>query len=171
VVDVAGGDAAAVLGTLLAIKMFTFLLVGPLAPAIARRIGTKRLLVLTDITRVLIAVSLPFVDNIAVAYLLIFLPWCGYYLYRLWEICHRPQDYVLYEAVAKKAYPALGRKIYFEVEITHPDGSTEVLETKSVFSLSILTNAYWGEIQGQRLRILYDAAAWRVVAVDRIEEK
>jgi hypothetical protein len=57
------------------------------------------------------------------------------------------------------------------VEITHPDGSTEVLETKSVFSLSILTNAYWGEIQGQRLHILYDAAAWRVVAVDRIEEK
>ncbi|KQZ23370.1 MFS transporter [Microbacterium sp. Root553] len=73
VVDVAGGDAAAVLGTLLAIKMFTFLLVGPLAPAIARRIGTKRLLVLTDITRVLIAVSLPFVDDIAVAYVLIFL--------------------------------------------------------------------------------------------------
>ena len=106
-----------------------------------------------------------------IAYLLIFLPWCGYYLYRLWEICRRPQDYVLYEAVAKKAYPALGRKIYFEVEITHPDGSTEVLETKSVFSPSILTNAYWGEIQGQRLRILYDAAAWRVVAVDRIEEK
>ncbi|KJL29081.1 MFS transporter [Microbacterium oxydans] len=73
VVDVAGGDAAAVLGTLLAIKMFTFLLLGPLAPAIARRVGTRRLLVATDITRALIAVCLPFVDSIGVAYLLIFL--------------------------------------------------------------------------------------------------
>lgn len=73
VVDVSGDDAAAVLGTLLAIKMFTFLLVGPLAPAIARRIGTKRLLVLTDITRALIAISLPFVDSIGIAYVLIFL--------------------------------------------------------------------------------------------------
>lgn len=73
VVDVSGGDAAAVLGTLLAIKMFTFLLVGPLAPAIARRVGTKRLLVITDVTRALIAVCLPFVDSIGVAYVLIFL--------------------------------------------------------------------------------------------------
>ena len=73
VVDVSGDNAAAVLGTLLAIKMFTFLLVGPLAPAIARRVGTKRLLVITDVTRALIAVCLPFVDNIAVAYVLIFL--------------------------------------------------------------------------------------------------
>ena len=106
-----------------------------------------------------------------IAYLLIFIPWCGYYLFRLWEICRRPQDYVLYEAVAKKAHPALGRRICFEVEITHPDGSTETLETKGVFSLSILTDAYWGEIKGQRLRILYDATAWRVVAVDRVGDE
>ena len=65
----------------------------------------------------------------------------------------------------------MGRRIFFEVEITHPDGSSETLETKGVFSLSILTDAYWGEIKGQRLRILYDAATWRVVTVDRVENE
>ena len=105
-----------------------------------------------------------------IGYLLIFLPWLGYYLFLIWEICRRPQDYVLYEAVAKRAYPAWGRRIYFEVEITHPDGSVETLETRGVFSTAILTDAYWGEIKGQRLRILYDAESWRVVAVDRISE-
>ncbi len=72
VFDISGGGAAAVLGTLLAIKMFTFLLIGPLAPAIAQRVGVKRLLVLTDLARAAVAVSLPFVDNVAVAYVLIF---------------------------------------------------------------------------------------------------
>lgn len=72
VFDISGGQAAAVLGTLLAIKMFTFLLIGPLAPAIARRVGVKRLLVLTDIARASVAILLPFVDNVAVAYALIF---------------------------------------------------------------------------------------------------
>ena len=107
-----------------------------------------------------------------IAYLLIFLPWLGYYLYRMWEIIRAPERYVLYEAVAKKAYPALGRKIYFEVEITHEDDSTETVETKAIFSLSILTDAYWGEIKGQKLMILYDATdyAERVVAVKRLED-
>ena len=108
----------------------------------------------------------------SIAYLLIFLPWLGYYLYRMWEIIRAPERYVPYEAVAKKAYPALGRKIYFEVEITHEDGSTETVATKAVFSLSILTDAYWGEIKGQKLMILYDATncAERVVAIKRLEE-
>ena len=107
-----------------------------------------------------------------IAYLLIFLPWLGYYLYRMWEIIRAPERYVLYEAVAKKAYPALGRKIYFEVEITHEDGSTETVETKAVFSLSILTDRYWGEIKGQKILILYDKTdyAERVVAVRRLED-
>ncbi|WP_460871185.1 MFS transporter, partial [Nocardioides pakistanensis] len=73
VFDISGNGAAAVLGTLLAIKMLTFLLIGPLAPAIAHRVGEKRLLVLTDLSRAAIAIALPFVDNVAVAYVLIFL--------------------------------------------------------------------------------------------------
>ena len=78
-----------------------------------------------------------------IAYLFIFLPWLGYYFYRMWEIIRAPERYVLYEAVAKKAYPALGRKIYFEVEITREDGATETVETKAVFSLSILSILRW----------------------------
>lgn len=72
VFDISGNSAASVLGTLLSIKMLTFLLVAPIAPLIARRLGAKRLLVLTDLVRASIAVALPFVDSIAVAYVLIF---------------------------------------------------------------------------------------------------
>jgi MFS family permease len=71
VFDSTGGGAAAVLGTLLGIKMLTFLLLGPLAPAIARRVGTKRLLVLTDLARVAVALALPFVGDVVTAYILI----------------------------------------------------------------------------------------------------
>lgn len=71
VFDASGSSAAGVLGTLLGIKMLTFLLIGPLAPAIARRVGTKRLLVLTDLARVAVAVSLPFVGDVVTAYALI----------------------------------------------------------------------------------------------------
>ena len=72
VFDISGTGAAAVLGTLLAIKMSTYLVIGPLAPAIARRVGAKRLMVITDIGRAGVAIALPFVDNVPVAYLLIF---------------------------------------------------------------------------------------------------
>lgn len=72
VFDISGDGAAAALGTLLAIKMLTYLLVGPLAPVIAQRVGPKRLLVLTDLARAAVAVSLPFIDSIAAAYVLIF---------------------------------------------------------------------------------------------------
>ncbi len=72
VFDISGDGAAAVLGTLLAIKMLTFLLIGPLAPAIARRVGTKRLLVLTDLARAGVAASLPFIGDVTTAYVLIF---------------------------------------------------------------------------------------------------
>ena len=105
-----------------------------------------------------------------VIYLLIFLPWLGYYFYRMWEIIRAAERYVLYEATAKKAYPALGRKIYFEVEIMREDDSTVTVETKGIFSTSVLTDAYWGDIKGQRLQILYDETDYeeRVVVVKRL---
>lgn len=66
-VGIAGDSAAGLIGTLLSLKMLTFLLIGPLAPAIARRVGVKRLLIATDITRALIALALPFIDSAAMA--------------------------------------------------------------------------------------------------------
>lgn len=72
-VKIAGAGAAGLIGTLLGIKMLTFLLIAPLAPAIARRVGVKRLLIVTDVTRAGIAVALPFVDSIPMAILLVVL--------------------------------------------------------------------------------------------------
>lgn len=71
-IDIAGDQAAAVLGTILGIKMLTYLSLAPFAPAIARRIGARRLMVATDILRAAVAVTLPFVDSITMAYVLIF---------------------------------------------------------------------------------------------------
>lgn len=107
-----------------------------------------------------------------IAYLLIFLPWLGYYLYRMWAITRAAERYVPYEAIAQKAYPSFGRKICFEVEFIRGDGTTVVTETKGIFSASILTDRYWGTIMGQKLQILYDETEYeeRVVVVRRLEE-
>lgn len=70
-VDIAGGNASGVIGTILAIKMVTYLLVGPVAPVIAQRFRVRRLLVTTDLLRAGVALALPFVDSVATAYLLI----------------------------------------------------------------------------------------------------
>lgn len=72
VFDISGDNAAATMGTLLAIKMFTYLLLGPFAPVIAQKVGARRLLVATDLARAAVAVTLPFIDSIAAAYVLIF---------------------------------------------------------------------------------------------------
>jgi predicted MFS family arabinose efflux permease len=69
----AGADAAAVLGTALAIKMIAYVGVGPLAAAVATRWPRKGLLVSLDLVRAGIAASLPWVDQVWQVYLLIFL--------------------------------------------------------------------------------------------------
>ncbi|MFT4229929.1 MAG: MFS transporter [Microbacterium sp.] len=72
-VTLAGDAAAGVLGTILAVKMVTFLLLAPWAPAIAQRIGARRLMVATDVVRAIAACALPFVGDLVAAYALIFL--------------------------------------------------------------------------------------------------
>jgi len=71
--DIAGDDAAAVLGTALAIKMIAYVGVAPVAGAIAARLPRKTLLVTLDAVRAAIAVMLPWVDQVWQVYLLIFL--------------------------------------------------------------------------------------------------
>lgn len=105
-----------------------------------------------------------------IGYLLVLFPIILYYLFRMWEIARRPERYILCDAVAKEAYSSFGRKIYFVVDITLPDGTTVTAETRGVFSSSILTDAYWGEIQGQRLKVLYDETEERVVVAERVEK-
>lgn len=67
----AGADAAAVLGTALAIKMITYVTVAPIAAAHADRVPRRLMLVFLDLTRATVVVALPFIDQAWQIYVLI----------------------------------------------------------------------------------------------------
>ncbi|MFF6888065.1 MFS transporter [Streptomyces sp. NPDC012421] len=71
--DIAGGNASAVLGTALAIKMVAYVGIAPLVSAFADRIPRRALLVTMDLTRAGVAFALPFVTQVWQVYVLIFL--------------------------------------------------------------------------------------------------
>lgn len=70
--ELSGADAGAVLGTALAIKMFAYVGIAPIAQAFADRLPRRSLLVTLDLTRAAVAICLPFVTEIWQIYLLIF---------------------------------------------------------------------------------------------------
>lgn len=70
--DIAGGQAGAVLGTALAIKMVAYIVIAPIAGAFADRAPRRLLLVSLDLVRAAVAVCLPFVSEIWQIYVLIF---------------------------------------------------------------------------------------------------
>lgn len=70
--DIAGGSAGAVLGTALAIKMVAYIGVAPIAGAFANRVPRRALLVAMDVIRAVVAVCLPFVNQVWQVYILIF---------------------------------------------------------------------------------------------------
>ncbi|MBN8814120.1 MAG: MFS transporter [Sphingomonas sp.] len=70
--DIAGGDAGAVLGTALAIKMVAYIGVAPIAGAFANKVPRRALLVAMDVLRAGVAVCLPFVTQVWQVYVLIF---------------------------------------------------------------------------------------------------
>ena len=70
--DLAGGNAGAVLGTALAIKMVAYIGVAPVVGAFADRLPRRAFLVAMDMVRAAVALSLPFVDQIWQIYVLIF---------------------------------------------------------------------------------------------------
>jgi len=70
--DIAGGNAGAVLGTALAIKMVAYIGVAPIAGAFANRVPRRALLVSMDMIRAGVAICLPFVNQIWEVYVLIF---------------------------------------------------------------------------------------------------
>ena len=70
--DIAGGSAGAVLGTALAIKMVAYISVAPIAGAFANRVPRRALLVSMDATRAVVAICLPFVNQVWQVYVLIF---------------------------------------------------------------------------------------------------
>lgn len=69
--QLAGADAAAVLGTALAIKMIAYVAVAPIAAAHADRVPRRLMLVCLDLTRATVVVALPFIDQAWQIYVLI----------------------------------------------------------------------------------------------------
>lgn len=70
--DIAGADGGAVLGTAMAIKMVAYIGIAPLVGAYAARLSRRAFLVAMDVVRALVALALPFVDQVWQVYLLIF---------------------------------------------------------------------------------------------------
>ncbi len=70
--DLAGGNAGAVLGTALAIKMVAYIGVAPVVGAFADRLPRRAFLVCMDVIRASVALCLPFVDQVWQIYVLIF---------------------------------------------------------------------------------------------------
>lgn len=70
--ELAGGQAGAVLGTALAIKMLAYVGVAPVASALAQQLPRRAVLVALDLVRAAVALALPFVTQIWQIYVLIF---------------------------------------------------------------------------------------------------
>ena len=70
--QLAGDSAGAVLGTALAIKMVAYVLLAPIAAAVAERLPRRTFLVALDLVRAGVIACLPFVDQVWQIYVLIF---------------------------------------------------------------------------------------------------
>ena len=70
--QLAGGDAGAVLGTALAIKMGTYVLITPVAAAFVERLPRRPLMACLDLVRAGVVLTLPFVTQVWEIYVLIF---------------------------------------------------------------------------------------------------
>ncbi|OYW46375.1 MAG: MFS transporter [Sphingomonadales bacterium 32-68-7] len=71
-VDIAGANGGAVLGTAMAIKMVAYIGVAPVVGAFVSRLPRRTFLVAMDVIRTLVALALPFVDQVWQIYVLIF---------------------------------------------------------------------------------------------------
>lgn len=69
--DLAGNNAGQVLGTAMAIKMLAYVLIAPLASALAENVPRRVLLVSLDLVRAATALALPFVTEVWEVYVLI----------------------------------------------------------------------------------------------------
>ncbi len=70
--ELAGGNAAAVLGTALAFKMLAYVVFAPIVGGLAHRFSRKPFLIIMDIIRAAVVLSMPFVTEIWHIFLLIF---------------------------------------------------------------------------------------------------
>ncbi len=71
--DLVGGNAAAVLGTAMAFKMFAYVVFAPVVGGLAHLLPRKPFLIAMDIVRAIIVLAMPFATRVWQIYLLIFL--------------------------------------------------------------------------------------------------
>ena len=71
--DISGGNAAILIGNILAIKMTAYVLFAPIIGGLAHRFDRKQLLVCLDLMRAAIVLLIPFVSETYAIYWLIFL--------------------------------------------------------------------------------------------------
>ncbi len=71
--DLAGAEAAVVLGTVLAFKMIAYVVFAPVAGGLVHRLRRKRFLVVMDLSRACLILAVPFATAIWQIYLLVFL--------------------------------------------------------------------------------------------------
>ena len=71
--DLVGGNAAAVVGTAMAIKMVAYVFFSPIVGGLAHRFPRKSFLIIMDLIRAGIVLAMPFVTEVWQIYLLIFL--------------------------------------------------------------------------------------------------
>ncbi len=70
--DIAGDKAGAVLGTALAIKMVAYVTVAPIVGAFSAQLPRRAFLIMMDLVRAVIALSLPFISEVWQVYLAVF---------------------------------------------------------------------------------------------------
>lgn len=71
--DIAGGQGGLIMGVAMTVKMVAYVLVSPFATALVARLPRKGVLVVSDLIRASVALSLPFVTEAWQIYVLIFL--------------------------------------------------------------------------------------------------
>jgi MFS family permease len=108
--QLAGGDAGAVLGTALALKMVAYVGVAPLAGAVAHRFSRRTWLVILDVVRGAVVACLPFVDQVWQIYVLIFaLSACSaastpVFQAAIPDVLHNEDDYTQALSLSRLAY-------------------------------------------------------------------
>jgi MFS family permease len=108
--DMAGGQASAVLGLALALKMVAYVAIAPMAGEIAARFPRKNLLIALDLFRAALVLSLPLISQIWQVYLIIFLISAGSAIFTpvfqatIPEILHDEADYTKALSLSRVAY-------------------------------------------------------------------
>ena len=108
--DLAGADAAAVLGTALALKMLAYLLIGPVATALAQRWSRRTVLVAMDLARAAVALALPFVTEVWQVYVLVLVlqsasaAFTPTFQATIPDVLHREADYTKALSLSRLAY-------------------------------------------------------------------